>query len=114
MSADAAWPTRLAFLRRDRVLEIQFDDGAMFRIPFELLRVESPSAEVQGHSPEQKRLVRDKADIDVIGAEPEGRYAIRILFSDGHDSGIFTWDYLRRLGADAPALLAAYRAKVEA
>ena len=95
MTADDSWPTDLSFDRTQKVLRVAFDDGAAFEIPFELLRVESPSAEVQGHSPSQKVLVRDKADVGVRTAEPVGRYAVRITFDDGHDSGLFTWPYPR-------------------
>ena len=103
------WPTDLAFDRGARVLRITFDDGAAFAIPFELLRVESPSAEVQGHGG-RKTIVRDKAGVGVRDAQPVGRYAVRIVFDDGHDTGIFSWDYLRKLGEEGQALMAAYRA----
>lgn len=117
MSATAApgspaWPTDLAFSAAARSLSIQFDDGARFEIPYELLRVESPSAEVQGHSAAAKQLVRGKEQVGVTGAEPVGRYAVRIIFDDGHSSGIYTWDWLYRLGRDCDALLAAYRARL--
>ena len=92
-------PTALTFDSKARALHIAFDDGAAFDIPFELLRVESPSAEVQGHG--NKRVVTGKADVGVVDAKPVGRYAVRIIFDDGHDTGIFSWDYLRSLGAQA-------------
>ena len=98
-----AWPARLTFKAGARHLEIVFDDGETFAIPYQLLRVESPSAEVQGHAPDQKKLVSGKRDIDIVKAEPVGRYAVRLTFSDGHDSGIYSWDYLRQLGED-PAI----------
>ncbi len=106
---DAAWPTDLKFERTKKSLHIGFDDGAAFDIPFELLRVESPSAEVQGHGPTQKQLVKGKADVGVAKVEPVGRYAVRIIFDDGHDSGLFTWPYLRKLGREKDSLMKAYR-----
>jgi DUF971 family protein len=114
MTADDSWPTDLSFDRTQKVLRVAFDDGAAFEIPFELLRVESPSAEVQGHSPSQKALVRDKADVGVRTAEPVGRYAVRITFDDGHDSGLFTWPYLRKLGREKDSLLRTYRKALKA
>jgi DUF971 family protein len=108
----SVWPTKLAFKRGARALEIAFEDGEAFTIPFELLRVESPSAEVQGHHASQKQLVRGKDAVLVTEAEPVGRYAVRLIFDDGHSSGIFSWDYLYQLGENADALLADYRAKV--
>lgn len=112
IAADAAWPLDLVFDRTKKNLHIAFEDGAMFDIPFELLRVESPSAEVQGHAPSQKVVVAGKADVGITKAEPVGRYAVRIFFDDGHNSGLFTWAYLRRLGAEKDALLKAYRKAV--
>ncbi len=114
MSNDEAWPTDLAFDRVQKVLHIAFDDGAKFDIPFELLRVESPSAEVQGHTVAQKQLVRDKSVVGVRAAEPVGRYAVRISFDDGHDSGLFTWPYLRKLGREKDSMLRAYRKALKA
>ena len=95
------WPETLQFSKQDRALNVRFDVGATFAIPFATLRVESPSAEVQGHGPGQKRVVTGKENVLVTGAEPVGRYAVRIVFDDGHDSGLFTWDYLYALGASA-------------
>ncbi len=108
----AVWPTKLAFKRGAKTLDITFEDGEAFSIPFELLRVESPSAEVQGHHASQKQLVRGKESVIVEKAEPVGRYAVRLIFDDGHSSGIFSWDYLYELGENADALLADYRAKL--
>jgi DUF971 family protein len=105
------WPSELSFLTAGRTLNIVFDDGARFDIPFELLRVESPSAEVQGHGG-QKMLVRGKGDVGVRDALPVGRYAVRIVFDDGHDTGIYSWDYLRRLGEQRDEILADYRRRV--
>jgi len=95
------WPESLDFASADKKLHVRFDDGRAFEIPFETLRIESPSAEVQGHGPGQKRAVTGKQDVGVKAAEPVGRYAVRILFDDGHDSGLFTWDYLYALGESA-------------
>ena len=103
------WPLELTLSRSSRCLTIRFDDGAAWHIPYELLRVESPSAEVQGHSAAGKTWVRDKQDVGITRAEPVGRYAVRLIFDDGHDSGIYTWDWLYRLGRDQVQLLAAYR-----
>jgi len=96
MSA-ANWPVELVFQREAKRLRIAFEDGAELSIPFEKLRTESPSAEVQGHG--NKRVVTGKANVGVVDAKPVGRYAVRIVFDDGHDTGIFSWDYLRELGA---------------
>jgi DUF971 family protein len=95
------WPTSLTFSRSAKALEVAFDDGAAFAIPFETLRVESPSAEVQGHGPGEKKTITGKQNVLVTAAEPVGRYAVRLTFDDGHDSGIFTWDYLYALGESA-------------
>lgn len=92
------WPTELRFSKSDKALVARFDNEAEFSIPFEKLRVESPSAEVQGHAPDQKVTVTGKENVLVTGAEPVGRYAVRLIFDDGHDSGLFTWDYLYALG----------------
>lgn len=92
------WPADLLFRREERALRVTFDDGAVVNIPYEKLRVESPSADVQGHSPDQKRTVTGKENVGVVEANPVGRYAVRIVFDDGHDTGIYTWEYLRKLG----------------
>lgn len=114
MSADRAWPTQLTFQRTARMLVVEFDDATTATIPFELLRVESPSAEVQGHNPSGKTIVAGKRSVGVRGAEPVGRYGVRILFDDGHDSGLYAWDYLKRLDRDKDRLMAAYVAALEA
>jgi DUF971 family protein len=93
-------PTALTVHQASRLLEIAFDDGRSFRIPFELLRVYSPSAEVQGHGPGQEILQTGKRDVVIESIEPVGHYAVQPRFSDGHDSGIYTWEYLYRLGAE--------------
>jgi DUF971 family protein len=96
----AHWPTEIRLKRAEKALEIAFDDGAQFRLPAEYLRVESPSAEVQGHSPSQKQLVPGKAQVGIERVEPVGNYAIRIIFDDRHDTGIFSWKYLYELGQE--------------
>jgi DUF971 family protein len=103
------WPADLVFDRGARLLRVAFDDGAAFAIPFELLRVESPSAEVQGHGG-QRKIVPGKRLVGVTDAKPVGRYAVRIVFDDGHETGIYAWDFLRRLGEEADARMAAYEA----
>lgn len=95
----SAWPKELVFKRDAKLLHVAFEDGASVDIPFEKLRVESPSAEVQGHG--AKRVVTGKANVGVVDAKPVGRYAVRIVFDDGHESGIYSWDYLRELGTRA-------------
>jgi len=114
MSNAAPWPVRLRFEAGERRLLAAFDDGVEVAIPFELLRVESPSAEVQGHGPHQKKLVPGKRAVQVVKAEPVGRYAVRLTFDDGHSSGIYSWRYLRELGEDAQARLSAYAGALEA
>ena len=115
MPADAtaeAWPVEIRLsAARDRLV-VAFDDGARFEIPAELLRVESPSAEVQGHGPGEKKLVAGKRGVAIVSVEPVGNYAVRLAFDDGHATGIYAWRYLRELGRDAGTLLALYRARL--
>jgi DUF971 family protein len=94
------WPIELRLKKAEKLLEVQFDDGRMFSLPAEYLRVESPSAEVQGHGPGQKTLVSGRAHVGIIGIEPVGNYAVRITFDDLHDTGIFSWSYLYQLGVE--------------
>jgi DUF971 family protein len=94
----AAWPTELKLDKEKRVLTVSFDDGRSFALPAEMLRVLSPSAEVQGHSPEQRVTVPGKKNVRILRLEPVGNYAVRIIFDDGHDTGLFVWEYLRDLG----------------
>lgn len=94
------WPRDIKVHGAERLLEIAFDDGRVFRLPAELLRVESPSAEVQGHGPDEKRLVPGKRGVGIARVQPVGNYAIRIVFDDGHDTGLYTWAYLYELGRD--------------
>lgn len=93
-------PVEIRLRRAERQLDVTFDDGSRFTLPAELLRVESPSAEVQGHSPAEKRIVAGKRHVGIAGVEPVGHYAVRLLFDDGHDTGIYSWDYLHRLGQE--------------
>ena len=97
------WPVELRLKKAEKLLEISFDDGSSFRLPAEYLRVESPSAEVQGHGPGQKTLVSGRAHVGIIGLEPVGNYAVRIIFDDLHDTGIFSWSYLHQLGVEHEA-----------
>lgn len=108
-----ATPQDLTVHSQSRMLEISFSDGANFRIPFELLRVYSPSAEVQGHGPGQETLQTGKRNVDILGLEPVGNYAVQPTFSDGHDSGIFAWDYLYYLGSEQAQLWADYEQRLK-
>ena len=92
-----AWPTDITAMEKGRILKVAFDDGEVVRLTAERLRVESPSAEAQGHSPGQRRTIVGKENVAIVGLVPVGNYAVRIVFSDGHDTGLYTWDYLRKL-----------------
>jgi DUF971 family protein len=107
-------PTEITVHQQSRALEVAFDDGARYRIPFELMRVYSPSAEVMGHGPGQETLQTGKRDVVITGLEPVGHYAVRPEFSDGHASGLFTWDYLYKLGSQQDALWRDYEARLAA
>lgn len=107
-------PTSLTLHQLSRELEVSFDDGATFRIPCELLRVYSPSAEVQGHGPGQEVLQTGKREVGIDGLEAVGHYAVQPTFSDGHSSGIFSWEYLYFLGSQQARLWAEYEARLEA
>ena len=107
-------PTELTVHARSRLLELRFPDGAHFRLPFELLRVYSPSAEVQGHGPGQEVLQTGKREVGITAIAPVGNYAVQPTFSDGHDSGIFTWDYLYHLGAQQQQLWQQYEERLAA
>lgn len=106
-------PVDLTLHVQSRVLEIGFSDGAAFKIPFELMRVYSPSAEVQGHGPGQEVLQTGKREVGVVELEPIGNYAVKPVFSDGHESGIFSWDYLYFLGSEQERLWADYVQRLE-
>lgn len=107
-------PTALTVHQHSRVLEVDFDDGAHFRIPFELMRICSPSAEVQGHGPGQEVLQTGKRDVVVTDITAVGHYAVQPRFSDGHDTGIYSWDLLYRLGSDEAQLWQQYEARLQA
>jgi DUF971 family protein len=106
------WPVEIRLDRAAAKLDIDFDDGSHFSLPAELLRVESPSAEVQGHGPHQKTIVPGCRTIGIVAIEPVGHYAIRIRFDDGHDTGIYSWQYLYELGHNAEAIWDAYIANL--
>jgi DUF971 family protein len=112
LNRETPTPTAITVHERSRVLEVAFSDGAAFRIPFELMRIYSPSAEVQGHGPGQEVLQTGKRDVVLTGLAPVGNYAVQPTFSDGHDSGIFSWDLLYRLGAEQAELWARYEARL--
>ncbi len=107
-------PTGLTVRKQSRVLEVEFDDGKSFSLPFELLRVWSPSAEVRGHGPGQETLQTGQRNVEITAVEPVGNYAIKPVFSDGHDTGIFSWEYLHHLGSDKDALWEDYLRRLEA
>lgn len=109
-STSAPWPTELRVLKEEGRLEIDFSDGRSFSLPAEYLRVESPSAEVQGHGPSQKKIVSGRRRVKIAAVEPVGHYAVRIVFDDTHDTGIFSWAYLRELGDTHAERWAAYEA----
>jgi len=107
-------PTTIRLRTRSRVLEVAFDDGALFELPFEYLRVYSPSAEVQGHGPGQGVLVTGKESVGITAVEPIGQYAVKLVFDDGHSTGLYTWKYLHQLGSERERRWAEYRARVSA
>jgi DUF971 family protein len=102
-STPSPQPTALTLHQSSRMLEVAFDDGSSFRIPFELLRVYSPSAEVQGHGPGQEVLQTGKRDVDIVAIEPVGNYAVKPVFSDGHETGLYSWTFLHELGSQQDA-----------
>ena len=114
LQAKSPTPTALTVHSQSRLLEIAFSDGAQFKIPFELMRIYSPSAEVQGHGPGQEILQTGKREVNVVELEPIGNYAVKPVFSDGHESGLFTWDYLYHLGADQTQLWDDYERRLQA
>lgn len=112
--SDTPQPTALTLHQASRVLEIGFADGKTFRIPFELLRVCSPSAEVQGHGPGQETLQTGKRNVGIVGVEQVGHYAIQPTFDDGHDTGLYTWEYLYRLGDEQDEVWVLYEERLKA
>jgi DUF971 family protein len=113
LTAQTPQPTAITVHQQSRVLEVGFADGNVYRIPFELMRVYSPSAEVQGHGPGQEVLQTGKRDVELTGLEPIGNYAVLPTFSDGHNSGIFSWDYLHFLGSQQEELWRRYEARLK-
>lgn len=107
-------PTQIKLRHRSRVLEISFEDGSCFELPYEYLRVHSPSAEVKGHGPGQETLVTGKQEVGIRAAEPVGQYAVRLVFDDGHDTGLYTWKHLHELGRDRAQNWARYLDRVAA
>lgn len=100
--------TEIRLLKVAQVLEVAFDDGARFSLPAEYLRVESPSAEVQGHGPGQKQIIAGRRHVGIMAVEPVGNYAVRLVFDDLHDTGIFSWEYLHQLGRERSQRWASY------
>jgi len=107
-------PTGITLHQRSRLLEIAFDDGSVFRLPYEFLRVYSPSAEVRGHGPGQEVLQTGKKDVEIRALEPVGSYAVQPAFSDGHATGIYSWEYLHHLGVNQERLWKEYLEKLKA
>lgn len=107
-------PTEITLHQQSKILEIAFDDGARYKLPFEFLRVYSPSAEVRGHGPGQETLQIGKRNVVLKEIEPAGSYALKLIFDDGHDSGLYTWEYLYELGKYQDAMWQDYLAKLKA
>lgn len=107
-------PQDITVHSKSKMFEVKFSDGAHFSIPFELMRVNSPSAEVQGHGPGQETLQTGKRDVDIVNLEPMGNYAVKPTFSDGHESGLFTWEYLYFLGSQQAEIWKDYEARLAA
>jgi DUF971 family protein len=112
LTANSPKPTSITVHQQSRVLEVGFDDGRVFRIPFELMRVYSPSAEVQGHGPGQEVLQTGKREVTLSALEPVGNYAVQPTFSDGHDTGLYSWDYLYFLGSQQEELWSKYEQRL--
>ena len=108
MSGERPWPTELRLDRAKATLHVAFESGEQFALPAEYLRVESPSAEVQGHVASQKQIVGGKRKVKITGIEPVGNYAVRLTFDDGHDTGLYSWDVLHELGREHDAKWSAY------
>ncbi len=107
-------PTEIRLKKEEKRLEVDFDDGRSFALTAEYLRVESPSAEVQGHGPGQKQIVAGRRQVGIMNLEPVGNYAVRIVFDDLHDTGLYSWEYLYQLGIDYDRLWPEYLAALEA
>jgi DUF971 family protein len=113
LDRDTPTPTEIKLHQKSRVLEIAFSDGERFKLPYEFLRVFSPSAEVRGHGPGQEVLQIGKKNIEITQIEPVGSYAVQPVFSDGHDTGIYSWDYLYRLGVNQDEMWQHYLQRME-
>jgi DUF971 family protein len=113
LERDTPTPTEIKLHQRSRVMEIVFSDGQRFELPYEVLRVYSPSAEVRGHGPGQEVLQTGKREVEIVDIEPVGAYAVQPRFSDGHDTGIYSWDYLYELGLHQEELWARYLQRLE-
>jgi DUF971 family protein len=111
-TTEAAWPTEIRLLADKRVLAVGFEDGSRVEIPAELLRVESPSAEVQGHGPSERKLVAGKRNVRILRVDPVGNYAVRLAFDDGHSSGIFSWPFLLDMGRRQVEIMRDYEARL--
>ncbi len=114
MQAQQHWPTEIRVSKDRRTLKVSFEDGQSYELPAEYLRVESPSAEVQGHSPSEKKTVPGKSEVEILTVQPVGRYAIRLGFDDMHDSGIYSWDLLAEMGREFEGRWRAYLDALEA
>ena len=110
----SAWPTEIRLSKDKRLLSVTFEDGKRYELAAELLRVFSPSAEVQGHSAAERKTVGGKERVTILGVEPVGNYAVRLVFDDMHDTGLYTWTYLAELGAQKEERWAAYLAELQA
>jgi DUF971 family protein len=109
---EAAWPTEIRLLADKRVLAVGFDDGSRVEVPAELLRVESPSAEVQGHGPSERKLIAGKRNVRILRVDPVGNYAVRLAFDDGHSSGIYSWPFLLDMGRRQVEIMRDYEARL--
>ncbi|MBX3672985.1 MAG: DUF971 domain-containing protein [Burkholderiales bacterium] len=114
MDRNTPRPTEIKLHQKSRLLEIAYDDGSRFSLPCEYLRVFSPSAEVRGHGPGQEVLQVGKRDVEIKEIEPVGNYAVKLVFSDGHDTGLYSWDYLHELGEKQESSWKSYLARLEA
>ncbi len=114
MDRNTPRPTEIKLHQKSRILEIAFDDGSRFSLPCEYLRVFSPSAEVRGHGPGQEVLQVGKRDVEIKEIEPVGNYAVKLAFSDGHDTGLYSWEYLHELGEKQESSWKSYLARLEA
>jgi DUF971 family protein len=110
----APWPTNIDYKKSERVLTVAFEDGSKFKLPAEYLRVESPSAEVQGHGASTKVTVAGKKNVAIAKIEQIGRYAVRLVFDDGHDTGLYSWDYLHKLGREQAKRWFEYESRLKA